>query len=167
MKKIALILILLWPGSAAAQVAEGRMWICTEISVPIPVNSDSAYQEGVLSCRPYDPLMDGADILVDYEFYFDYYEDLELDVKVEATNLSFEWLTLTAVVVCSDNQKETFELNFLDVEQGATETEGTYTGVCSSTKSVKSLSLEPKWVRDWRCSGCGTYTFDAEVLEKE
>ena len=102
-----------------------------------------------------------------YEFYFDYYEDLELDVKVEATSLSFERLTLTAVVVCSDNQKETFELTFRDVGQGATETEGTYRGVCASTKSVKSLSIEPEWVRDWRCSGCGTYTFDVEVLEQE
>ncbi len=165
MKRIVLILILLWPGLAAAKSFEGRTWICTETSSPAPVTDDTAYPERALSCRPYDPLTDGADILVDYEFYFDYADDLELNVKVEAISLSFQHLTLTAVVVCSDNQKETFELDFYDVELGATETDGTYRGVCTSTQSVKSLSIEPEWVRDWRCSGCGTYTAHIEVIE--
>ena len=158
MKRIALMLILLWPGLAAAQVAEGRTWMCTERASLAHVGLDTVSQERALSCRPYDPLTDGADILVDYEFYFDYFEDLVLDVKVEATSFSFEQLTLTAVVVCSDNQKETFEMTFHDVAQGATETDRTYWGVCAATKSAKSLSIEPQWVRDWRCSGCGTFT---------
>ena len=143
----------------------GEMWICTEVSQSGGQHAGEmleSNQKRVLSCLPYDPLMDGVDILVDHEFYFDYSDRLNLEIKVEPVSLSFEKLTMQAIVVCSDDRKETFSLSFNEVELGTTATDNTYWGICDPEQSVKSVSIKPEWVRDWKCGGCGTHAYNEE-----
>lgn len=147
---LGLLTCLVFPNSTS-------MWICIETD---RVSTDS--DEMTLSCRPYDPDQDGSDLSVSYSFYYDYKDDLSLEVEVTADSISFEEASLQVVLTCSDGRTPTETIRFYEVDKGTSDSGRVYGPLCDEGQSVTNISITPEWGRDWRCDGCGTYEVESE-----
>ena len=159
MKLMSLVLI---SSSLSVSLHASRMWICTEQTSTVMGVSGTEMR---LTCRPYDPAVDGSDLTVRYEFYLDWRERLALDVEVTADSISFEEVSLVVVLSCSDGRKPTESLSFRNIEVGTSETAkmgGVFGELCREDASIESVSIWPEWADDWRCDGCGTHAVKLE-----
>ena len=128
---LGLLTCLVFPNSTS-------MWICTETDSV----GDADPVEKTLSCRPYDPVQDGSDLSIRYEFFDDYFDRLNLELEVTANSISFEKVSIQLVVTCSDGRQPTRSITFSNIESGTSSswdqgvTEG-YDPLCREGSSLQ------------------------------